>query len=299
MPVDDLAAALVDLHGHGLRIVGADEDAPLTVREVDLRGPLALVVGSEGTGIGSKVRRRVDLVARIPMRGRVGSLNAAVAGSILLFEAVAQRGPVTGPAEAGLADPTPLAVDDDTVPEVAPRADASHGETPGDTDDGDAADAPPEVTSELLPRRHRSRDRAERRAEHDAARGATERRACAERRRGRASRRPAERRRRQRREARRCCPRRHRSGRDRRRPSSRAERHGRGRRTPEASRLRPCGRSALPSCVAADVAQLVEQRFCKPPVPGSSPVVGSISRCCAPSSTTEGYSSGARVPRVG
>ncbi len=91
-PVDDLPGALADLHGRGLRIVGAEADAPLTVREADLRGPLALVVGSEGQGLGPAVRRRCDLLVRIPMRGAVGSLNAAVAGSILLFEASTQRG---------------------------------------------------------------------------------------------------------------------------------------------------------------------------------------------------------------
>ncbi len=90
-PVDDLPGALSDLHARGVRIAGADGDAPLTARESDLRGPLAIVVGSEGQGLGSAVRRRSDLFIRIPMRGAVGSLNAAVAGSILLFEAVAQR----------------------------------------------------------------------------------------------------------------------------------------------------------------------------------------------------------------
>jgi 23S rRNA (guanosine2251-2'-O)-methyltransferase len=92
-PVDDLGAALADLHGQGLRIAGSDADAPLTARQSDLRGPLAIVVGSEGQGLGPTVRRRCDLFLRIPMRGAVGSLNAAVAGSILLFEAVAQRDP--------------------------------------------------------------------------------------------------------------------------------------------------------------------------------------------------------------
>ena len=92
-PVDDLAAALAELHGRGLRIAGSESDAPLTVRQSDLRGPLAIVVGSEGQGLGPAVRRRCDLLMRIPMRGAVGSLNAAVAGSILLFEAVAQRDP--------------------------------------------------------------------------------------------------------------------------------------------------------------------------------------------------------------
>ncbi len=90
-PVDDLPGALADLHVRGLRIVGADADAALTVREADLRGPLALVVGSEGQGLGPAVRRRCDLLVRIPMRGAVGSLNASVAGSILLYEATTQR----------------------------------------------------------------------------------------------------------------------------------------------------------------------------------------------------------------
>ena len=90
-PVDDLPAALSDLHARGIRIAGADGDAPLTARQTDLRGPVTLVVGSEGQGLGPAVRRRCDVFVRIPMRGAVGSLNAAVAGSILLFEAAAQR----------------------------------------------------------------------------------------------------------------------------------------------------------------------------------------------------------------
>ena len=92
-PVDDLAGALAMLHGRGLRIAGSEADAPLTARQSDLRGPLAIVVGSEGQGLGPTVRKRCDLLMRIPMRGAVGSLNAAVAGSILVFEAVAQRDP--------------------------------------------------------------------------------------------------------------------------------------------------------------------------------------------------------------
>jgi 23S rRNA (guanosine2251-2'-O)-methyltransferase len=91
VPVDDLPGALTDLHVRGLRVAGAEAEAPMTARDTDLRGPLVLVVGSEGQGLGPTVRRRCDLVVRIPMRGAIGSLNAAVAGSILLFEAVAQR----------------------------------------------------------------------------------------------------------------------------------------------------------------------------------------------------------------
>ena len=97
-PVDDLAGALTDLHLRGLRIVGSDAEAALTAREADLRGPTAIVVGSEGHGLSPAVRRRCDLFVRIPMKGAIGSLNAAVAGSILLFEALGQRDPGARPA---------------------------------------------------------------------------------------------------------------------------------------------------------------------------------------------------------
>lgn len=120
-PADDLPSTLTDLHGHGVRIVGADGEAPLTARQTDLRGPLALVVGSEGQGLGSAVRRRADAFMRIPMKGAVGSLNAAVAGSILLFEAVAQRDAGTAVvAESGSGVPA-AALD----PEVPPQEDVA------------------------------------------------------------------------------------------------------------------------------------------------------------------------------
>ena len=92
-PVDDLPGALSDLRIRGLRVAAAEADAPMTAAQADLRGPLAIVVGSEGQGLSPVVRRRADLAVRIPMRGAIGSLNAAVAGSILLFAAVAQRDP--------------------------------------------------------------------------------------------------------------------------------------------------------------------------------------------------------------
>ena len=100
-PVDDLAGALTDLHTRGLRIVGTEAEAPLTARQADLRGPVAIVIGSEGHGLAPAVRRRCDLMVRIPMRGAIGSLNAAVAGSVLLFEALGQRDPEARPAPAG------------------------------------------------------------------------------------------------------------------------------------------------------------------------------------------------------
>jgi 23S rRNA (guanosine2251-2'-O)-methyltransferase len=104
-PVDDLPGALADLHARGLRIVGADGEAQLTAREADLRGPIAIVVGSEGKGLGPAVRRRCDLLIRIPMHGKIESLNASVAGSILLYEAAAQRRLPENPPTAADAEP--------------------------------------------------------------------------------------------------------------------------------------------------------------------------------------------------
>jgi 23S rRNA (guanosine2251-2'-O)-methyltransferase len=146
-PVDDLAGALADLHVRGLRIAGSEADAPLTARQTDLRGPLAIVVGSEGQGLGPAVRRRCDTFMRIPMRGAIGSLNAAVAGSVLLFEALAQRDPDgrgPTPSSAGgtdpavVADPAPPTPDPAAAAEIeppaepagAPEADLLPGEPP-------------------------------------------------------------------------------------------------------------------------------------------------------------------------
>ena len=132
-PVDDLAGALADLHARGLRIVGADGDAPLTAREADLRGPIAIVVGSEGRGLGSAVRRRCDLLVRIPMHGRIESLNAAVAGSILLYEAAAQR---------RLPESEPHAPAPDDGPDRAPEALDPADEPRDASGDPDARPAP-------------------------------------------------------------------------------------------------------------------------------------------------------------
>jgi 23S rRNA (guanosine2251-2'-O)-methyltransferase len=91
-PVSSLTATLADLHERGLRLVAADQDAPAFAWDSDLTGPLAIVVGSEGSGLSGAMRRRCDLVVRFPMAGRVASLNAATAGALLLFEVVRQRG---------------------------------------------------------------------------------------------------------------------------------------------------------------------------------------------------------------
>jgi 23S rRNA (guanosine2251-2'-O)-methyltransferase len=156
-PVDDLPGSLADLRGHGLRIAGAEAEAALTMRQTDLRGPLAIVVGSEGHGLGSTVRRRCDVFMRIPMRGVVGSLNAAVAGSILLFEAVTQRDPAAvdrpGPqvesAGRGSSPARPM-VAAAPPPEPKPSNGRSHptGRTAPDADDGDLLPGEPGSSSD-------------------------------------------------------------------------------------------------------------------------------------------------------
>lgn len=89
--VANLAACLARLKEEGLWVCGADPAGPLVYYEADLTGPLALVVGSEGRGIPPLVRARCDLLVRIPMRGRVASLNVAAAAAVLLFESLRQR----------------------------------------------------------------------------------------------------------------------------------------------------------------------------------------------------------------
>ena len=87
----DLVDALDQLREQGVRVAGLDEDGSVDYTGADLRGPLALVVGGEARGLTKAVARRCDALLRLPMRGRVESLNAAVAGSIVLYEALRQR----------------------------------------------------------------------------------------------------------------------------------------------------------------------------------------------------------------
>ena len=89
--VVNLARTLELLRGRGLWIVGGVADGGRPPWEVNLSGPLALVVGAEGKGIRPLVLRGCDHLVRIPMRGQVASLNASAAGAVLLYEAVRQR----------------------------------------------------------------------------------------------------------------------------------------------------------------------------------------------------------------
>ncbi len=122
----------------------------MTVREVDLRGPVVIVTGSEGRGLNAKVRKRVDLMARIPMRGKVASLNASVAGSVFLFEAAAQRDlpEAERPADQGTGEP--VEVPDDAPASAGPPTPVeSELEFEGTIDDVAAGPEPSAETAGL------------------------------------------------------------------------------------------------------------------------------------------------------
>jgi 23S rRNA (guanosine2251-2'-O)-methyltransferase len=90
--VTNLARSLGQLKSRGVWVYGLSGEAENSYWEVDLSGPLALVVGSEGSGLGRLVREACDLLVRIPMAdGAMQSLNASVAGSLVLYEALRRR----------------------------------------------------------------------------------------------------------------------------------------------------------------------------------------------------------------
>ncbi len=91
--VTNLVQAMEALRQAGVWLAGL-EDVPEAqlYDQVDWRGPMAVVVGSEGRGMRRLVREHCDLMVRLPMAGHVSSLNAAVAGSIVLYQAWRQRG---------------------------------------------------------------------------------------------------------------------------------------------------------------------------------------------------------------
>lgn len=89
--VSNLAQTIDRLKERGLWIIGADMDGEKAYYESDLTGKIALVIGSEGKGIGRLIKEKCDFIIHIPMKGEVGSLNASVAAAILMYEAMKQR----------------------------------------------------------------------------------------------------------------------------------------------------------------------------------------------------------------
>jgi 23S rRNA (guanosine2251-2'-O)-methyltransferase len=89
--VTNLARSLNELKERNIWIIGTSEDAPKTIHEIDLKGPVALVLGAEGPGMRQLTRKTCDELVRIPMLGAVESLNVSVASAVCLYEAVRQR----------------------------------------------------------------------------------------------------------------------------------------------------------------------------------------------------------------
>ena len=89
--VANIPSLLKDLKKRGVWIFGAAAGAGRSLYEADLKGPAAIVIGSEGSGMSRLVEENCDFLVNIPMKGKISSLNASAAAAILLYEAVRQR----------------------------------------------------------------------------------------------------------------------------------------------------------------------------------------------------------------
>ena len=89
--VTNITAAIQELKDKGVWIFGTAAEGSIPMYEADLKGPAAIVIGSEGDGMSRLVRESCDVTVHIPMKGKISSLNASNAASILLYEAVRQR----------------------------------------------------------------------------------------------------------------------------------------------------------------------------------------------------------------
>lgn len=87
----DLKVTLQFLRDNGIRIVACTEKTEKEIYDADLRGPLAIVMGSEEDGVSDFILRSADDLAKIPMRGKIGSLNVSVAAGIAIYEVIRQR----------------------------------------------------------------------------------------------------------------------------------------------------------------------------------------------------------------
>lgn len=90
--IGNIRQTLEKLKEKGFWVVGADMDGENLYYESNLKGPLVIVMGAEGKGISSLTKKMCDFCVRIPMKGKVSSLNVSVAAALLMYEAVKQRG---------------------------------------------------------------------------------------------------------------------------------------------------------------------------------------------------------------
>ena len=89
--VTNISACISELKEKGVWVFGTAAEGSIPMYKADLTGPAAIVIGNEGDGMSQLVRKNCDVMVHIPMKGRISSLNASNAASILLYEAVRQR----------------------------------------------------------------------------------------------------------------------------------------------------------------------------------------------------------------
>ena len=89
--VTNISTAIQELKEKGVWVFGTAAEGSVPMYQADLTVPAAIVIGSEGDGMSQLVRKNCDVMVNIPMKGRISSLNASAAASILLYEAVRQR----------------------------------------------------------------------------------------------------------------------------------------------------------------------------------------------------------------
>ena len=89
--VTNIVSTIEELKEKGVWVFGTAAEGSVPMYQADLRIPAAIVVGSEGDGMGQLVRKNCDVIVHIPMKGKISSLNASCAATILLYEAVRQR----------------------------------------------------------------------------------------------------------------------------------------------------------------------------------------------------------------
>ena len=89
--VNNITETIKKLKENGLWIIGTDGDARTLYYNQDLKGDIAIIIGSEGYGMSRLVKENTDMLVKIPMKGKVTSLNASVSAGIVMYEAVKQR----------------------------------------------------------------------------------------------------------------------------------------------------------------------------------------------------------------
>ena len=89
--VNNITDTIKKLKENGLWIIGTDGEAKTVFYNQDLKGDIAIVIGSEGFGMSRLVKENIDIAVTIPMKGKINSLNASVAAGIVMYEALKQR----------------------------------------------------------------------------------------------------------------------------------------------------------------------------------------------------------------